>query len=239
VVGLMEPLWNHAAGWMRFAPLGRRLRLTARLPRRRQVESHPFDEMLLEGFIGEIRQQCDFALAAINGLNENLRNSRGVAGVFFYCHAFLTHTANVSKILWPGPARGDDSFKKEVKRRGKLLRSELAIPNRMLIRTRAFRDHLEHFDERLHAWARESPNRLLMDMNVTEQGGINIPGATAGDGLRHLDPTSMVMSFRGDTFDFKAATDEIVAVRNAAAEWEARRAQRGTQRGCMTRRRSS
>jgi hypothetical protein len=186
--------------------------------------SQQLDPMLLEGFVREVRQQCDFALIAVQGLNDTLNSGGGVDGAFFYCHGFLTHAANLSKLLWPGAVRGDATFKNEVSSRGRLLRSELSIPQGLLIESRKFRDHLEHFDERLHSWARESPNRLLLDMNVAPAGSISVMGSTPGDSLRHLDPSAMVMSFRGDTLELQRAADEVVHLRTAAADWEARQA---------------
>ncbi len=175
------------------------------------------DEMLVEGFVRELVQQCDFALMAVTALNGALRAGR-VEETFFFCHAFLTHTANVSKILWPGGARGDAAFRAEVQARGEALRRELAIPADLTIETRTFRDHLEHFDERLHSWARESPNRLLMDMNIAPEGGIG-QGASDGDRLRHLDQTTMTLSFRGDALDLQRACDDVTLIRNRASTW--------------------
>jgi hypothetical protein len=55
-------------------------------------------------FVHEIDVQCRWALAAIADMQANLQQ-HSAEGVFFFMHAFLTHAANVSKIVWPSEAK--------------------------------------------------------------------------------------------------------------------------------------
>ena len=68
--------------------------------------------------------------------------------VFRNIHSFLSHASNVSKILWPS--------KKANSERGDELRKELGLSPDNVLKKRALRDHLEHFDERMDAWAQQS-----------------------------------------------------------------------------------
>jgi|SRR5690606_2513826 len=73
----------------------------------------------------------------------------------FFTMAILIVVGNVSKILWP-PNKG-------YKHSGKRLRQMLRIKDDNPISDRKFRNHFEHFDERIEDWFKHSPNGLYID----------------------------------------------------------------------------
>jgi hypothetical protein len=167
----------------------------------------PTNRRLIWLFVHEIEVQCRWALAAIADMQANLQQ-HSTEGVFFFMHAFLTHAGNVSKIMWPSAKYRD---------RGSEIRTELGIRSDLLIADRKFRNHLEHFDERLHAWATESEHHNFMDMGVVTKGGV--VGLDTGDYIRIYDPNDGEHRFRGDTFDLPVAVREIQDTLAAAQRW--------------------
>jgi hypothetical protein len=147
---------------------------------------HPFTRQV---FLNEIKKQCEFALRALELLREALAK-RDVAGVWFFAQAFLGASGNVSKILWPSP---------EYSERGKELRQTLNVPDDSPVAPRTFRNHFEHFDERLEKWAVDSKRRNFVDSNILPPGAIR--GIDREDFLRNLDPGTLTLTFRGDSYD--------------------------------------
>ena len=166
------------------------------------------DDQLLQLLIREIRLQCRFALFAYNDLQEALR-PLDIERAFFFVHAFLSHAANVSKLLWPSRSAS--------KVRGERLRSELSIINGSPIELRSFRNHLEHYDERLEDWASSSQRRNIVDMNVMPRTAIF--GVDEGDFHRNLNPQNMEFYFRGEGYDLPSVARELETIENTAKKW--------------------
>lgn len=175
----------------------------------------PLDEFLVHVLVDEVHEQTLFARFALDGIRHNLdlvmreEDLTAVAPTFFYVHAFLTHTANVSKLLWPPRPR--------IPGRGDRLRQELGVTGQLMIRDRCFRDFLEHFDERLEQWWQESPNHVGSDYGIAPHGAVS--GIAPNEFLRHLDPYRLELYFRGDTFDLKAAVAELQRLHEASDAW--------------------
>jgi hypothetical protein len=120
------------------------------------------DEFSRGAFLRELRHQCEFALAAYNVVQQG-----GDAGtVFYHVQAFLVSSANVSKILFPGAIRGTQSFKDSCHRRAEELRTLLGVEGDSVLKDRELRDHFEHFDERLQAWADRPGPKNIVDNNI-------------------------------------------------------------------------
>jgi hypothetical protein len=88
------------------------------------------------------------------------------------------------------------------------------------LRLRTARDHLEHFDERLEAWARNSRQRNFIDCNIGSPGAIRWEVAPE-DYMRHLDPSTMTLMFQRRSYPLRplvAAVEELAARAEAAAD---------------------
>ena len=90
--------------------------------------------------IGEIVTQAKFAEIAARQLTDNMDFVETWAAI----QSILVSTANISKILWP--------VRQQNKARGKYLRDLLGVDENNLLADRTFRNHFEHYDERIDEW---------------------------------------------------------------------------------------
>ena len=94
-----------------------------------------------------------------------------------------------------------------MKRGGEELRKSLGIEDNSPIQPRNFRNHFEHFDERLEKWATSSKRHNFVDSNI---GSSNmIVGIDPEDFLRNFEPTSRTLTFRGDKYELKPIIEVI------------------------------
>ena len=150
------------------------------------------DEWYLDLFVGEVQRQADFALIAFMDLQDALSN-RKVDKIWYSTQGLLVAAGNVSKLLWP--MRGNSA------KRGKDLRKALGIRDNSPLKPRTFRNHFEHYDERLEDWMISSERHNIVDSCVMSPGAI--VGVDEGDFLRILDPIQMTLAFRGDRYNLQ------------------------------------
>lgn len=147
------------------------------------------DTMVLRIFQREVERQCKFALMSIQDLRNALQNG-DMDRIWYFIQSFLVAVGNISKILWPVnptlPGRGDD------------IRQSLSVNDDSPLQPRAFRNHFEHFDERLERWATSSMHMNFVDSNVGSTG--SIVGIDPNDYLRNFDPSDYTVTFRGDLY---------------------------------------
>lgn len=188
------------------------------------------DEFTKRIFFGELKTQCRFALNAIGQLSFSLqqvslreleREKREYfhSEVFRGIHSFLTHTSNVSKILWPGvpKQKSGESNEQYQQRIGKIkkvhrameLRRELGLPSEHTLKNRQLRDHLEHFDERIDDWGENSENKNFVQDTIGPEN--TIVGLAKTDMMRWFNPTNGTFLFRGETFSLQ---DIATAIEN-------------------------
>lgn len=94
----------------------------------------------IEMSIREIWTQAHFAEIAYKNINP--KSIKGTGAVFSSIHSFLSHCANVSKML-----TADDG-----ENTPKTIGDILGVSHDSDIHKRRFRNHLEHYDERLKKW---------------------------------------------------------------------------------------
>ncbi|MFL6273930.1 MAG: hypothetical protein ACJ74G_01885, partial [Blastocatellia bacterium] len=131
-------------------------------------------------------------------------------------HSFLTHTSNVSKLLWPpGTERRKNESEiqyhkrcekdKRVARalsRAVELRQTLRLPDDdHPLKNRTLRDQLEHFDERLDRWQETSSSHNYFQDYIGTQG--SIVGASEGDIMRWFNPSTATFIFRGESYSLQ------------------------------------
>jgi hypothetical protein len=110
---------------------------------------------------------------------------------WYSIQALLVAAGNVSKLLWPPRVH-------HIRRRGEQLRASLQLGNDSPLRPREFRNHFEHFDERLESWVTSPQRRNFVDSNVGSPD--QIQGFDVADFLRNLDPSTRMLHFRGDVY---------------------------------------
>src|SRR5690348_1175775 len=115
-------------------------------------------KMLVKGvFLSEIEWQCQFAERAAEQLQAGAQRSDTI-GTWAAVQAILTAAGNVSKILWP-PRR-------ESAARGEMLRALLGVGDNNALSDRTFRNHFEHYDERIEDWLTSRSSSTYTDQII-------------------------------------------------------------------------
>jgi hypothetical protein len=117
-----------------------------------------------------------------------------------YLQSFLTTAANISKIFWP--ARHGES--KEYSQRGMDLRNLLNVSDKSPLNNRDLRNHLEHYDERLHDWAKKSKIGALVTRNLSS---VNTDDPYAD--MANFDMQKYIVSFWGKYYEILPLVSEI------------------------------
>lgn len=190
----------------------------------------------------EIAKQCQFAIDAIGQLNHSLGSMRGELSqeshrmkffhneVFRSIHSFLTHTSNISRLLWPAlPTRGngesDSAYEARVVTkpsviRSRVLRAEFGLTDEHVLKSRRLRDLLDHFDEKLDEWRTTSKHRNIVNDYIGPKNGI--VGVADTDMMRWFDPSTKVFTFRGEVFNLQSLATEVERMLPIALQVEER-----------------
>ena len=156
------------------------------------------ETFILRIFQREVERQCRFALIAIDDLKQALQTSNNDR-IWYSIQAFLVAAGNISKLLWPSEPR--------LPERGTELRASLSVGDESPLAPREFRNHFEHFDERLEKWSTSSERRNFVDSNIGPQGMVT--GVEPGDFLRNFDPKTFAVTFRGDVYHLQPVANAI------------------------------
>jgi hypothetical protein len=156
------------------------------------------DKVVLHIFQREVERQCRFALMAIEDLNKALQTNN-MDRIWYSIQSILVAAGNISKLLWPSAPHLPD--------RGTELRASLSVGMDSPLEPRTFRNHFEHFDERLEIWAISSVRHNFVDSNVGPQG--MIAGLEPSDFLRNFDTTNLAVTFRGDLYHLQPIADAV------------------------------
>jgi len=148
----------------------------------------PLEEIV---FLGEIVWQIKIAQRAKDRLNPTDRIE-----VWSAIQLILIAAANVSKILWPP---------EKYKVRGEHLRKLLKIDDFNILFNRDFRNHFEHYDERMEAWFSEQPSAVYTDLVIDPLTSIwgDDPKLSTNKN-RVYNPVTMFLTFRGESIDLAA-----------------------------------
>ena len=158
------------------------------------------EKTLLRHFQIEVERQCQFAMVALQDMEEASANSDGT--LFWYSvQNLLVAVGRISRLLWPP----DSHFPN----RGAELRESLGVGDDSPLRALEFVEHFEHFDKRLETWYVTSDHRRFFD-SYTEP-------------LDVLADTAPVDRFRGyqtekDAILFKGEAYELGPVSRAVEE---------------------
>jgi hypothetical protein len=158
------------------------------------------EKMVLKIFQREIERQCKFAIIAVEQIKMGLADTN-LDLVWYAIQSFLVAVGNISKIFWPSNSKYQNPKYQKYQKRGEELRKSLSIEDDSPIRPRNFRNHFEHFDERLENWATSSKRHNFVDSNIGPSNMIT--EIDPEDFLRNFDPTSWTLTFRGDKYELK------------------------------------
>jgi hypothetical protein len=186
------------------------------------------DNRLLGIYQNQIQSQCEFALIAIQGINEALvvlgagPSDSGQPGtsedfakardhLWFFVNGLLNSAANISKLLWPAT-----SSKHPLReQRGEALRQSLGVPADSPLKQRNVRNHFEHVDERIETWWDESTNHNIATRTIGPLGALG--PLELGEIFEQFDPSALTVAFQGDKFELQPIADEISALLEAAS----------------------
>jgi len=174
------------------------------------------DDHLIRVYLSMAKEDCERAIAAVQALNVALQQGPG-GDPFGPAQALVLHAAAISRMFWP-PGSKDKHARVRAQRRGEALRQAIDIPQGHPVQSRALRDHIEHFDERLDDWAERSRHRNIVHRLVGPRSAIGGNAIDDSDITHHYDPEVKVYVFRGERFDIQALTsgvDDIYARINA------------------------
>lgn len=169
------------------------------------------DEHVTRIFVSELYRQADNSLKAKARVDElNAQWPRPTSEVFNQLEVFLNSTAKVSLLLWPSRASS--------KARGDHLRKTLGIADDNPMATRAARNHLQHFDERLDDWAATTVNGNYADRIIGPPGAVVIADGTKV--LRQFDPATSIFTFQSEDYNILELANEIQKVADAARKYD-------------------
>lgn len=155
--------------------------------------------MVLRIFQKEVERQCKFALIAADDLTQALRQG-DMDRIWYSVQGILVAAGNISKLLWPPHTH--------LPERGTELRASLSVTDDSPLEPRTFRNHFEHFDERLEQWATSSERLNFVDCNVGPPE--MIAGMDPEDFLRNFDTSNFAITFRGDVYHLEPIISGIL-----------------------------
>lgn len=129
--------------------------------------------------------------------------------IWIMIQSFLTATANVSKIFWPPDKNKKTSKAERRRKRGLNLRNELGIPDDNILKKRKFRNHFEHFDERIDKWA-EKDGESLGDRMIGSLEALQ--GFDSKELFRHYNPEIKILTLYTEPYDLEDVKKEIQGI---------------------------
>lgn len=162
-------------------------------------------DLWVEMSIREIWTQCHFAEISFNNIDP--KAERASDAVFSSIHSFLSHCALISKLL---KAKDDVSPTT-------VISEVIGISDASVIHNRTFRDHLDHYYDRLKKWIEKYPP----DVNI---GTYNIGPKSFFKGgnillVSHYDPATEIFTFVDEDLNLREMYEEVVRIKTEADNW--------------------
>ena len=135
------------------------------------------DQMLLLGIFGEeilsqaayaayAFDQLDFHYAALSahGLSD-AKQREHIERFWFYVDAGMAASTKIANVLWP--------TRSSSRSRARMLRAHWGLPDEPRVPMRQTRNQLEHWDEYVDRWTRESNRIILVDRTISDSHGLS------------------------------------------------------------------
>lgn len=153
-------------------------------------------------FIGEIVKQAKIAKRAAERLPASTDNFDQIE-VWCSIQSILVAAGNVSKLLWPSRTHAA---------RGEMLRKLLNVDDRNLLSDRKFRNHFEHYDERIEDWFEKNSSGVYMDSRI--DAFESIWGRSSTNFHRAYNPLTQTLAFRDESVDLAAVLNALEEIRH-------------------------
>jgi len=154
-------------------------------------------EMVL---IGEIVLQSKIAHRAADRLKATHDNFDNVE-VWCSIQSILVAAGNVSKILWPN---------QKYRSRGERLRQMLNVNEDNLLSNRKFRNHFEHYDERIEEWFNNHSSAVYTDLAMNP----SLRRSMATNDHRGYNSFNNTLIFRGESLDLSEVLNALEEILN-------------------------
>jgi len=164
----------------------------------------PYHEIF---YIRAIGFAADRALQTFHRFGKAIQNDKHSPLVVASLQEALNHCAAISRFFWP---TAKDAL---AVARGKTLRQAFRAADDSPLRSRAIRNHVEHFDERLDRFLSNDPMGQLCDFVV---GSSELVNEQATHVMLLVDPEAQIVVLFGEKYDFSGLTDCVGAVHAAA-----------------------
>ncbi len=149
-------------------------------------------------FIGEIVLQSKIARRAAERLQATHSNFDNVE-VWCSIQSILVAAGNVSKILWPH---------KKYKIRGERLRQMLKVEKGNPLYDRKFRNHFEHYDERIEEWFEKYSGGVYVDLAMNP----SLRTTWLANDHRGYNSFNNTLLFRGELLDLNEILKALEAI---------------------------
>ena len=163
------------------------------------------EKALLRHLQTEVERQCQFAMIALQDMEESSANSDGK--LFWYSvQNLMVAIGRISRLLWPPdplfPKRGDE------------LRESLGVGDDSPLKALGFVEHFEHFDRRLETWQVTSEHHRFFD-SYTEP--LDVLAETAPeDRMRGYDTDRNAVLFNGEAFELDPVSQAVEGLQRRA-----------------------
>jgi hypothetical protein len=148
------------------------------------------EKVLIRHFQVEVERQCQFAMIALQDMEEASANSDGK--LFWYSvQNLLVAVGRISRLLWPPGSLFPN--------RGAELRESLGVGEDSPLRALEFVEHYDHFDKRLETWYVTSEQHRFFD-SYTQPPDV-LAYTSPEDRLRGYDRENQAVLFHGQPYE--------------------------------------
>lgn len=174
------------------------------------------ETFVLRVFQREVEKQCRYGVIAFNEIQLSL-NKDDTRGMWFALQNLLIASANLRKLLWGTYSSSDTQTTKERReRQRRLLRESLGVDDSSPLSAKSiFRNHFEHFDERVEEWAQKSERHNMVDDTIGHPR--HFVGLEPTDMLRMFDPATWTLHFQGTVYELAPVIHAIAQLHPVAA----------------------
>lgn len=146
-------------------------------------------------FISEIALQSKIAQRSFERLYA-ATNSSDQVEIWSSIQSILVASGNISKILWPNS---------KYEPRGEKLRQMLKVDKRNVLFDRRFRNHFEHYDERIEEWFNNSSSAVYTDLSMNPA----LRGTMSANDHRGYNSFDNTLKFRGELLDLNEVLNAL------------------------------
>lgn len=157
-------------------------------------------------FMSEIVLQSKIAQRAAERLQAANDNFDHIE-VWSSIQSILIAAGNVSKILWPS--------QKKYKSRGEKLRKALNVDEGSILSDREFRNHFEHYDERIEVWFENQKSAVYRDLVMNPSS----PVGYTSNNHRGYNSFNNTLIFRGESLDLSAVLDALEKLKRSCGNY--------------------